>query len=121
MTQDALRSLPGIDALAELRESWHGVGKLLLAYDGSSLSADFLDTVLSFIDPAVAVTLIDVDESKGGQSDLEEVLRRVKGLRRRLLEQAGGQGRRVGAADAVIGAVWRDGGGASGGGPASAG
>ena len=38
--------------LVELRASWRGVKKLLLAYDGSSLSADFLDTVLSFLDPA---------------------------------------------------------------------
>jgi nucleotide-binding universal stress UspA family protein len=48
--------------LADLRKSWHGVGKLLLAYDGSPLSADFLDTVMSFLDPAVKVTLIDVAE-----------------------------------------------------------
>jgi amino acid transporter/nucleotide-binding universal stress UspA family protein len=48
--------------LADLRKSWHGVEKLLLAYDGSPLSADFLDTVMSFLDPAVKVTLIDVAE-----------------------------------------------------------
>jgi len=48
--------------LGELRASWRGVQKLLLAYDGSPLSADFLDTVLSFLDPAVAVTLIDIAE-----------------------------------------------------------
>jgi amino acid transporter/nucleotide-binding universal stress UspA family protein len=48
--------------LAELRASWRGVERILLAYDGSPLSADFLDTVLSFLDPAVAVTLIDVAE-----------------------------------------------------------
>ena len=48
--------------LADLRKSWHGVGKLLLAYDGSPLSADFLDTVMSFLDPDVQVTLIDVAE-----------------------------------------------------------
>jgi nucleotide-binding universal stress UspA family protein len=52
--------------LAELRKSWHGVERLLLAYDGSPLSADFLDTVMSFLDPAIAVTLIDVVED--GQS-----------------------------------------------------
>jgi nucleotide-binding universal stress UspA family protein len=45
-----------------LRKSWHGVERLLLAYDGSPLSADFLDTVVSFLDPAVAVTLLDVAE-----------------------------------------------------------
>jgi amino acid transporter/nucleotide-binding universal stress UspA family protein len=50
--------------LADLRKSWHGVEKLLLAYDGSPLSADFLDTVMSFLDPAVAVTLIDVAEDE---------------------------------------------------------
>ena len=49
--------------LADLRKSWHGVEKLLLAYDGSPLSADFLDTVMSFLDPAIAVTLIDVAEA----------------------------------------------------------
>ena len=49
--------------LADLRSSWRGVERLLLAYDGSSLSADFLDTVLSFLDPAIVVTLIDVCES----------------------------------------------------------
>jgi nucleotide-binding universal stress UspA family protein len=48
--------------LADLRKSWHGVGRLLLAYDGSPLSADFLDTVMSFLDPAIQVTLIDVAE-----------------------------------------------------------
>ena len=48
--------------LADLRKSWHGVEKLLLAYDGSPLSADFLDTVMSFLDPAIEVTLIDVAE-----------------------------------------------------------
>ena len=42
--------------LSELRKSWHGVERLLLAYDGSPLSADFLDTVMSFLDPAIAVT-----------------------------------------------------------------
>jgi len=48
--------------LADLRTSWHGVSRLLLAYDGSPLSADFLDTVMSFLDPAIEVTLIDVAE-----------------------------------------------------------
>jgi nucleotide-binding universal stress UspA family protein len=48
--------------LTDLRESWRGVKRLLLAYDGSPLSCDFLDTVLSFLDPAIAVTLIDVAE-----------------------------------------------------------
>jgi hypothetical protein len=48
--------------LAELRHSWHGVERLLLAYDGSPLSADFLDTVISFLDPAIAVTLLNVAE-----------------------------------------------------------
>ncbi len=48
--------------LAELRKSWHGVERVLLAYDGSPLSADFLDTVVSFLDPAVSITLLDVAE-----------------------------------------------------------
>jgi amino acid transporter/nucleotide-binding universal stress UspA family protein len=66
--------------LAELRASWRGVERLLLAYDGSPLSADFLDTVLSFLDPAIAVTLIDVAEDQGegpGNGDLLEEARRV--------------------------------------------
>jgi amino acid transporter/nucleotide-binding universal stress UspA family protein len=49
--------------LAELRESWRGVKRLLLAYDGSPLSADFLDTVISFLDPAISITLLDVAEN----------------------------------------------------------
>ncbi len=60
------RAAAAAKLLAELRASWHGVQKLLLAYDGSPLSADFLDTVLSFLDPAIAVTLIEVAE--GGES-----------------------------------------------------
>ena len=56
------RAAAAANLLADLRASWHGVEKLLLAYDGSPLSADFLDTVLSFLDPAIAVTLVDVDE-----------------------------------------------------------
>src|SRR5947209_13890658 len=46
--------------LADLRKSWHGVERLVLAYDGSPLSADFLDTVMSFLDPAIEGTLIGV-------------------------------------------------------------
>ncbi len=53
--------------LAELRKSWHGVERLLLAYDGSPLSADFLDTVMSFLDPAISVTLIDVVEDESSE------------------------------------------------------
>ena len=51
--------------LLELRQSWRGVQRLLLAYDGSALSADFLDTVLSFLDASIAVTLVDVSEPGG--------------------------------------------------------
>ncbi len=57
--------------LAELRKSWHGVERLLLAYDGSPLSADFLDTVMSFLDPAIEVTLIDVAEDGSSEEGLE--------------------------------------------------
>ena len=56
------RSPVSARTLAELRASWHGVQRILLAYDGSALSQDFLDTVLSFLDAHVAVTLIDVAE-----------------------------------------------------------
>jgi amino acid transporter/nucleotide-binding universal stress UspA family protein len=58
-----------VPILAELRKSWHGVERLLLAYDGSPLSADFLDTVMSFLDPAIEVTLIDVVEDRSNGVD----------------------------------------------------
>jgi amino acid transporter/nucleotide-binding universal stress UspA family protein len=57
--------------LAELRKSWHGVERLLLAYDGSPLSGDFLDTVMSFLDPAIAVTLIDVVEPESADDGID--------------------------------------------------
>ena len=60
--------------LDELRKSWRGVERILLAYDGSPLSGDFLDTVLSFLDPAVAVTLIDIAE---GDEATDEDARRI--------------------------------------------
>ena len=56
--------------LAELRKGWHGVERLLLAYDGSPLSADFLDTVMSFLDPAIAVTLIEVVEEESSEEGI---------------------------------------------------
>jgi amino acid transporter/nucleotide-binding universal stress UspA family protein len=62
--------------VAELRASWRGVQKLLLAFDGSPLSADFLDTVVSFLDPAISVTLIDVAEAgQFGGNSLEDAER----------------------------------------------
>src|SRR5512135_1464792 len=63
--------------LAELRASWRGVSKLLLAYDGSSLSADFFDTVLSFLDPSISVTLIDVVENGRDDEVLDTILQGV--------------------------------------------
>jgi nucleotide-binding universal stress UspA family protein len=57
--------------LADLRKSWHGVERLLLAYDGSPLSADFLDTVMSFLDPAISVTLLDVVEEESPEQGLD--------------------------------------------------
>ena len=76
---------PGVAAaevarlLSELRKSWHGVEKLLMAYDGSPLSADFLDTVMSFLDPAVGVTLINVAEEgeTGANGEAADEARRV--------------------------------------------
>ncbi|MFO0956461.1 MAG: amino acid permease [Isosphaeraceae bacterium] len=81
--------------LAELRASWHGVGKLLLAYDGSPLSADFLDTVLSFLDPAVSVTLIDVIEDTDRDGDLVEEEATVREVVRRGIDRARELGREV--------------------------
>jgi len=80
--------------LAELRKSWHGVERLLLAYDGSPLSADFLDTVVSFLDPAIEVTLIDVAED--GSSDLGlEPTEEARQMLERGLERARALGRDV--------------------------
>jgi amino acid transporter/nucleotide-binding universal stress UspA family protein len=72
-----VRSTAADKTMADLRASWHGVEKLLLAYDGSSLSVDFLDTVLSFLDPDVSVTLIDISEDQGveGEMAAAEVIR----------------------------------------------
>jgi nucleotide-binding universal stress UspA family protein len=56
------RSAASAVTLAELRASWHGVESILLAYDGSALSMDFLDTVLSFLDPDVSIILVNVAE-----------------------------------------------------------
>ncbi len=75
--------------LADLRSSWRGVERLLLAYDGSSLSADFLDTVLSFLDPAIAVTLIDVaetDDAVNGDSAAEQARKIVEQGAQRAIE-----------------------------------
>jgi amino acid transporter len=72
------RAAAAARTLAELRASWRGVGRLLLAYDGSSLSADFLDTVLSFLDPGIAVTLVDVSErgdAGEGEAEARETVR----------------------------------------------
>jgi amino acid transporter/nucleotide-binding universal stress UspA family protein len=63
--------------LADLRRGWHGVERLLLAYDGSPLSSDFLDTVMSFLDPAVEVTLLYVAESEAGEVEIEAEGRRI--------------------------------------------
>jgi amino acid transporter len=90
------RSVETARTLAELRASWRGVNKLLLAYDGSSLSADFLDTVLSFLDPAISVTLIDVAE-KGGAGGEEEM--QTVDIVRRGVERARELGRNV---DSVV-------------------
>jgi amino acid transporter/nucleotide-binding universal stress UspA family protein len=73
------RHTEAIRILAELRSSWRGVERLLLAYDGSPLSADFLDTVLSFLDRAITVTLIEVSEDGAeGTSSLEDARRVVQ-------------------------------------------
>ncbi len=66
-----------LQVLSDLRESWRGVKRLLLAYDGSPLSADFLDTVLSFLDPAVAVTLMDVAEDAPADEGVPNAAREV--------------------------------------------
>lgn len=63
--------------LADLRRGWHGVERLLLAYDGSPLSADFLDTVMSFLDPAVEVTLLYVSEAEEDEVQAEAEGRRI--------------------------------------------
>jgi amino acid transporter/nucleotide-binding universal stress UspA family protein len=80
--------------LSELRKSWHGVERLLVAYDGSPLSADFLDTVVSFLDPAIEITLLDVAEEPpgvGGHDPVEE----AKLVVERGVERANALGRKV--------------------------
>jgi len=80
--------------LSELRKSWHGVERLLLAYDGSPLSADFLDTVVSFLDPAIAVTLIDVAED-GAKAESTDPIEEAKLVAERGMERARALGRTV--------------------------
>jgi amino acid transporter/nucleotide-binding universal stress UspA family protein len=80
--------------LSELRKSWHGVERLLLAYDGSPLSADFLDTVVSFLDPAVAVTLLDVGE-EDPEHDGTDPIEDAKMVVQRGAERASALGRHV--------------------------
>jgi nucleotide-binding universal stress UspA family protein len=81
--------------LAELRASWHGVEKLLLAYDGSPLSVDFLDTVLSFLDPAIGVTLIDVAEPRPGTPATASAETEAREIIERGVERARELGRAV--------------------------
>jgi amino acid transporter/nucleotide-binding universal stress UspA family protein len=79
--------------LSELRKSWHGVERLLLAYDGSPLSIDFLDTVMSFLDPAISVTLMDVAEN--GSKDDHDSIEEAKAVAERAAERARALGRQV--------------------------
>jgi amino acid transporter/nucleotide-binding universal stress UspA family protein len=81
--------------LAELRASWHGVEKLLLAYDGSPLSVDFLDTVLSYLDPAIGVTLIDVAEPRPGAPVTASAEAEAREILERGVERARELGREV--------------------------
>jgi nucleotide-binding universal stress UspA family protein len=87
-----VRDLASARTLGELRASWRGVEKLLLAYDGSALSADFLETVLSFIDPAIAITLIDVAEEGRTPGDaihtLDAAVERARDLGRNVSSRA---------------------------------
>ena len=81
--------------LSDLRKSWHGVERLLLAYDGSPLSIDFLDTVMSFLDPAISVTLMDIAENgpKDGHDAIEEaklVVERAAERRKRWAARSSG-------------------------------
>lgn len=87
-------ALEAAHLLAELRGSWRGVERLLLAYDGSPLSADFLDTVLSFLDPSVAVTLFHVVEPENGSQDVPTDAEDMEILERGV-ERAHELGRRV--------------------------
>ena len=80
--------------LAELRKSWHGVERLLLAYDGSPLSADFLDTVVSFLDPAVSITLLDVAEEDSAPDGIDPT-EEAKQIVERGAERARALGRHV--------------------------
>jgi amino acid transporter/nucleotide-binding universal stress UspA family protein len=79
--------------LSDLRKSWHGVERLLLAYDGSPLSIDFLDTVMSFLDPAISVTLMDVAEN--GSKDNHDSIEEAEAVAERAAERARALGRQV--------------------------
>src|SRR5262249_36732941 len=81
--------------LADVRKSWHGVEKLILAYDGSPLSADFLDTVMSFLDPAVKVTLIDVAEDGSEEETSGDSIAEANEVILRGVERARELGRNV--------------------------
>jgi nucleotide-binding universal stress UspA family protein len=81
--------------LADLRKSWHGVERLLLAYDGSPLSADFLDTVMSFLDPAIHVMLIDVAEEAGDGNGMIDSIAEANEVIDRGVERARELGRSV--------------------------
>jgi nucleotide-binding universal stress UspA family protein len=89
------RGLEAARILAELRASWHGVEKLLLAYDGSPLSVDFLDTVVSFLDPAIGVTLVDVAEPRAGSSATAPAEAEAREIIQRGVERARELGREV--------------------------
>src|SRR5262249_37665814 len=69
--------------------------RLLLAYDGSPLSADFLDTVVSFLDPAIEVTLLDVAENGSAAEGLDPT-DEAKCVAERGMERARALGRKVG-------------------------
>ncbi|HWE38720.1 MAG TPA: amino acid permease [Isosphaeraceae bacterium] len=69
------RGLEAARTLAELRASWRGVQRVLLAYEGGPLSADFLDTMLSCLDPAVVLTLMDVAEGDATADQAEATVR----------------------------------------------
>jgi amino acid transporter/nucleotide-binding universal stress UspA family protein len=95
------RTAASARTLAELRASWHGVERVLLAYDGSSLSEDFLETVLSFLDADVAVTLIDVAESDTPRPQGCEPNEEAQRIVRQGVERAAELGRTIASRTAV--------------------
>src|SRR5205823_13613654 len=62
-------------SVAELRAAGVGVDRVFLAHDGTQLSSDLFQSVLTLLDPSVALTLVTVP-SDGEQTNGLSILAR---------------------------------------------